>query len=177
MITKILLVLVVLLVVFLVVAALQPDNFRIERSTLVATPPAAPFAQVNDFHRWTAWNPWGKIDPAMKETYEGAPAGVGAVYSWSGNKEVGAGRMTLVDSRPPELIRIKLEFLQPFAATNTAEFTFQPEGNQTRVTWAMFGKKNFISKAMCLFMSMDKMVGGQFEKGLADLKSVSEAAK
>jgi hypothetical protein len=116
------------------------------------------------------------MDPAMKETYDGAPSGVGASYSWSGNKNVGIGRMTLTESRPFEQIKIRLEFLKPFAATNTAEFTFKPDGNQTIVTWSMFGKSNFICKLMGLFMSMDKMCGSQFEKGLADLKTASEAA-
>jgi len=142
----------------------------------MAAPPATVFAQVNDFHKWEAWNPWAKIDPAMKETYEGAPAGVGAVYTWAGNNEVGTGRMTISESRPGELVRIKMEFLKPFAATHTAEFAFKPEGDGTAVTWSMFGKNDFLAKAMCLFMDMDKMGGGMFEKGLADMKAVAEAA-
>jgi hypothetical protein len=177
MLIKILIIIAALVVVLLIVAALRPADFRVARSIIISVPPAAAFAQVNDFHKWGAWNPWAKMDPAMKETYDGAPSGTGAIYSWSGNKNVGAGRMTLTESRPVESIRIKLEFLKPFAATNTAEFTFQPNGNQTVVTWSMFGKSNFICKLMGLFMSMDKMVGTQFEKGLADLKAVSETAK
>ena len=121
-------------------------------------------------------SPWAKLDPSMKKTHEGAPAGTGAIYSWSGNDQVGEGRMTLTESRPSELIRIKLEFMKPFAATNTTEFTFKPEGNQTMVTWSMFGMNNFIAKAFGLFMNMDKMVGGDFEKGLASMKSVVETA-
>lgn len=158
-----------------VIVALQPSDFRVTRSTTISAPPPAVFAQVNDFHKWQAWNPWGKIDPAMKQTYEGAPAGTGAIYTWSGNNEVGEGRMTITDSRPNELIRVKLEFFKPFAGTNTADFTFKPEGNQTLVTWSMFGEKNFMAKAIHLVMNMDKMIGGQFEKGLADMKSVVEA--
>jgi uncharacterized protein YndB with AHSA1/START domain len=131
---------------------------------------------VNDFHKWEAWNPWGKLDPAMKESYEGAPAGVGAVYTWTGNSQVGEGRMTITESRPNELIRIKMEFLKPFAATSTAEFTFRPEGNRTTVTWTMEGTNNFMAKAVHLVMNMDRMIGGQFEKGLAAMKSVAEAA-
>jgi len=173
---KILAVVVVIIIVFAVIVALQPGDFRVARSTLISAPPPAVFAQVNDFHKWNAWNPWGKIDPSMKQSYEGAPAGPGAVYTWTGNKEVGEGRMTITDSRPSDLIRVKLEFLKPFAATNTAEFTFVPEGNQTRVTWSMFGEKNFMAKAVHLFMSMDKMIGGQFEKGLADMKAAAEGA-
>jgi len=176
MIIKILIGLVVVVVVFAVIVALQPSEFRVVRSATISALAPAVFAQVNDFHKWEAWNPWAKLDPAMKQTYEGAPAGTGAIYTWSGNKEVGEGRMTLTESRPNELIRIKLEFFKPFAATNTAEFTFKPEGNQTTVTWSMTGENNFIAKAVHLFMNMDKMVGGQFEKGLAQMKSVVEAA-
>jgi uncharacterized protein YndB with AHSA1/START domain len=176
MLIKILLALVAIIIVFVFVVALQPSEFRVARSATISAPPAAVFAQVNDFHKWAAWNPWGKIDPAMKQTYEGAPAGVGAIYTWIGNNEVGEGRMTLTESRPSELIRIKLEFFKPFAATNTAEFTFKPEGNQTVITWSMSGEKNFLAKAIHLFMDMDKMVGGQFEKGLASMKSIVEAA-
>lgn len=176
MIIKILIGLVVIVVVSAVIVALQPSEFRVVRSATISARAPAVFAQVNDFHKWEAWNPWAKLDPAMKQTYEGAPAGTGAIYTWSGNKEVGEGRMTLTESRPNELIRIKLEFFKPFRATNTAEFTFKPEGNQTTVTWSMTGENNFIAKAVHLFMNMDKMVGGQFEKGLAQMKSVVEAA-
>jgi uncharacterized protein YndB with AHSA1/START domain len=175
MIKKILIALAVIIVVLVVIVALQPSDFRVARSATISAPPPAVFAQVNDFHKWEAWNPWGKIDPAMKQTYEGAPAGPGAIYTWSGNNEVGEGRMTITDSRPSELIRVKLEFFKPFAATNTAEFAFKPEGNQTLVTWSMFGEKNFMAKAVHLVMNMDKMIGGQFEKGLADMKSAVEA--
>ena len=157
-----------------VIVALQPSEFRVARSTTISAPPSAIFVQVNDFHKWEAWNPWGKIDPAMKQTYEGAPAGTGAIYTWAGNNEVGEGRMAIIESRPSELIRVKLEFFKPFAATNTAEFTFKPEANQAVVTWSMFGEKNFMAKAIHLFMNMDKMIGGQFEKGLAEMKSVVE---
>ncbi len=164
-----------IVVVFLVVVAMQPAEFRITRSVTISAPPPAVFAQVNDFHKWEAWNPWGKIDPAMKQSYEGAPAGSGAIYTWIGNKEVGEGRMTITESRPSDLIRVKLEFMKPFQATNTAEFTFKPEGNLTAVTWSMSGENNFMAKAIQLFMNMDKMIGGQFEKGLAEMKSIVEA--
>src|SRR5881296_1615480 len=112
----------------------------------------------------------------MKQTYEGAPAGTGAIYAWAGNNEVGEGRMTLTESRPSDLIRIKLEFMKPFASTCATEFTFKPEGKQTAVAWSMSGENNFVAKAFCLFMNMDKTVGGDFEKGLAQLKSVAETA-
>jgi len=176
MLKKILIAIAAIVVVFVVVVAIQPSEFRIVRSATISAPAPAVFAQVNDFHNWEAWSPWAKVDPAMKQAYEGPPAGTGAIYTWAGNDQVGEGRMTLTESRPSDLIRIKLEFLKPFAATNTAEFTFKPEGNQTVVTWSMTGKNNFIAKAVHLFMNMDKMVGGQFEEGLAELKSVVEAA-
>jgi len=176
MLIKILIALAVIVVVFVVIVAMQPSEFKVVRSATISAPAPALFAQVNDFHKWEAWNPWGKLDPTMKQAYEGAPAGTGAIYTWSGNNEVGEGRMTITESRPSDLIRIKLEFFKPFAATNTAEFTFKPEGNQTAVTWSMTGNNNFMAKAVHLFMNMDKMVGGQFEKGLAQMRSVVEAA-
>ena len=176
MLVKILIALAVIVVVLIVIVALQPSDFRVTRSATMSAPAPAAFAQVNDFHKWEAWNPWGKIDPVMKQTYEGAPAGTGAIYSWIGNNEVGEGRMTIIESRPSDLIRIKLEFFKPFAATNTAEFTFKPEGNQTVVTWSMSGDKNFMAKAIHLFINMDKMIGGQFDKGLAEMKSIVERA-
>jgi len=176
MLIKVLIVVAVIIVVLIVIVALQPKEYRVARSTTMSVPPLAAFAQVNDFHKWEAWNPWGKIDPAMKQTYEGAPAGTDAVYTWIGNKEVGEGRMTIIESRPSDLIRIKMEFFKPFAGISTAEFTFKPESKQTAVTWSMSGDKNFMAKAIHLFMNMDKMIGGQFEKGLAEMKSIVEAA-
>ncbi len=163
-------------IVVVIGIALQPAEFRISRSTTIAAPAQPVFAQVYDFHKWEAWSPWAKLDPNMKKSHTGAPAGVGSIYSWSGNDQVGEGRMTLTESRPDELIGIKLEFKKPFAATNSTEFNFKADGNRTAVTWSMSGTNNFISKAFGLFMNMDKMVGGDFEKGLAQLKSVAEAA-
>jgi hypothetical protein len=162
------------IVVFLIVVAMQPADFRIERSATMRAPAAAAHAQVNDFHNWQAWSPWEKVDPALKRSYEGPDAGTGAVYAWQGNKDVGEGRMTIMESRPGELVRIKLEFFKPFAATNTADFTFKPSGENTTVTWAMSGQNNFVSKAMCLFINMDTMVGGMFEQGLNQMKTVVE---
>jgi hypothetical protein len=167
---------VILAVVFAVVVALRPAEFRIARTATMSAPAPVVFDQVNDFHHWDAWSPWAKIDPAMKQTYEGAPAGTGAIYTWIGNKQVGEGRMTILESRPSDLVKIKLEFMKPFKATNAAEFTFQPQGAQTAVTWSMSGRNNFFLKAFGLFMNMDKMIGGDFEKGLASMKAVSEAA-
>ena len=163
-------------IVVVVVVASRPAQFRVARTARIAAKPPAVFAQVNDFHQWDAWNPWAKLDPAMKQSYAGAPAGVGAVYTWAGNSQVGEGRMTVTESRPSELIRIKMEFLKPFASTSTAEFTFRPEGDHTVVTWSMDGRNNFMAKAIHLVMNMDRMIGGQFEKGLAQMKAVAEAA-
>ena len=161
---------------FVGVVAMRPSEYRVARTATIAAPAPAVFAQVNDFHKWEAWNPWAKLDPAMKQAYEGAPAGIGAIYTWAGNSEVGEGRMTLTESRPSDLVRIRLEFLKPFATTSTAEFSFKPEGDHTAVTWSMTGKVNFMAKVVHLFMDMDRMIGGNFEKGLAQLKSVVEAA-
>ena len=163
------------IVVFVIVAAMQPDEFRVSRSATVAAPTAKVFAQVNELRKWEAWNPWGKLDPAMKLAYDGPPSGNGASYHWAGNNQVGEGRLTIVESRASEYIRLKLEFMKPFTATNTGEFTFRPEGGGTAVTWSMNGRKNFIAKAMHLFFDMDRMVGGRFAKGLADLKAIAES--
>jgi hypothetical protein len=176
MLKKILAAVLAIVVVLVAVVAMQPSEFRIARATTIAAPAPVVFAQVNDFHKWEAWNPWGKLDPAVKQAYEGAPAGTGAVYTWSGNSQVGAGRMTVVESRPSDLVRIKLEFFKPMAGTSMADFTFKPEGDQTAVTWTMTGTNSFVAKALGLVMNMDRMIGGQFEKGLADMKTVSEAA-
>jgi uncharacterized protein YndB with AHSA1/START domain len=161
-------------IVFLIVAAFQPADFRITRSATIAAPPAAVFEQINDFHRWDAWSPWAKLDPNAKNSFDGPPAGVGAGFAWAGNKEVGEGRMTITESRPGELVRMKLEFLKPFAATNVAEFTLKPEGNGTVVTWSMSGTNGFMAKCVGLVVNCDKMVGGQFEKGLANMKAIVE---
>ncbi|MEW6682444.1 MAG: SRPBCC family protein [Nitrospirota bacterium] len=171
MLKKILIALAVIIVVMVIVVALQPSEFRIERTATISASAPVVFAQVNDFHNWDAWSPWAKLDPAMKKTYEGAPAGTGAVSTWAGNDQVGEGRATITESRPNDLIRIKLEYLRPFKATNTAEFTFKPDGDHTTVTWSLYGRNSFIAKAFGLVMDMDEMVGSQFEKGLASLGS------
>ena len=142
---------------------------------LCPAPAGAVFTRVNDLHQWEAWSPWAKLDPSEKKIFSGADAGPGAVFKWSGNKKIGEGTMTILESPSADTIRIRLEFLKPFKATNLAEFTFKTEGGQTSVTWTMTGKNNFFFKAFSLFMNMDKMVGGDFEKGLASLKSVAEA--
>jgi uncharacterized protein YndB with AHSA1/START domain len=172
--TKILIAIAVIIIIFLVIAALQPADFRVVRSATIAAPPAVVFEQVNNLRNWEAWSPWAKLDPNMKTRYEGATAGSGASYAWVGNHEVGEGRMTITDSRPTDSVDIRLEFVKPFACTNAVEFTFKPEDDQTTVTWSMAGKKNFMAKAVHLVMNMDKMVGGMFEKGLGTMKSVAE---
>ena len=173
MLIKILLIVALLIVVFVVVVATRPAKFRVTRSITVAAPPDRVFAQVNDFHAWQAWSPWEGRDPALQRTYSGSPLGVGAVYGWVGNKDVGEGRMTIEKSDPGAIV-IKLEFLKPFAATNTATFTFAPAGAGTQVTWAMDGENNFMMKAFQLFMNMDKLIGKDFELGLSRLKTVAE---
>jgi Polyketide cyclase / dehydrase and lipid transport len=163
------------LIVLVIVIAMRPDDFRVARTVSMAAPASKVFPHVNDFHLWQAWSPYDKRDPAMQRTYDGAIAGTGAIYAWNGNNDVGEGRSTITESRANELIRIKLEFMRPFAGTNTAEFTFVPQGSGTAVTWALIGKYNFMTKAMGLVMSMDKMIGGDFEQGLASLKAIVEA--
>jgi len=176
MLAKILIVLAVIIVLFVVIVALRPSDFRATRSTTIAAPPAIVFEQVNDLHKYLAWNPFSKLDPAAKKIFEGPSAGPGASLAWAGNNQMGEGKMTVTESRPSELVRFRLEFLRPFKATNTAEFTFKPDGGQTVVEWSMTGTNNFMFKAVGLFMNCDKMVGGMFEQGLANLKAAAEAA-
>ena len=161
-------------IIFIIVAAMKPSDFRITRTGTITAPASAVFAQVNDLHKWDAWSPWAKLDPDAKNSFEGSASGVGAIMRWVGNNKVGQGSMTIMESRPDEFISFKLEFLKPFKATNTSEFTFTNENDKTTVTWSMYGKNNFMGKAIGLIMSCEKMVGGQFEKGLAALKSVVE---
>lgn len=174
MLKKILIAAVALIAVLVIVIATRPGDFRVTRSAKVSAPPAAVFPHVNDLAKWNAWSPWVKIDPQMKVTQEGPASGTGAISRWAGNSNVGEGSMTIVESRPNELVRFRLDFLKPMAGTCDAEFTFAPQGNDTLVTWSMTGKNNFIAKAISLFMDCDKMVGGQFEQGLAEMKSVVE---
>lgn len=176
MLKTILIVVAVLILLFLVIVAIQPSDFRITRSINIATPVDVVFAQVNDLHKMDTWSPWLELDPSVKKTYEGPSSGEGAVFAWAGNNQVGEGRLTITESRPYDLVRIRLDFIKPFATTNTAEFTFEPEGDQTAVTWSMFGKRPFLGKAISLFMDMDKMIGGNFEKGLANMKTIAEGA-
>ncbi len=167
-------VIVVLIVAVLIYAATRPDTFRIERATDIRSPPDKVFALINDFHAWTQWSPWEKLDPALKRAHSGTATGKGAIYEWLGNNKVGQGRMEILESAAPARIVIKLDFLKPFEAHNTAEFTLQTQGEVTHVNWAMFGPSPFMSKLMSVFFSMDKMVGKDFEAGLANLKGLAE---
>ena len=162
------------IIIFVVIAG-RPDEFIVTRSIKISAPPEKVFPHVNDLHQWEAWSPWAKLDPNAKNSFAGPDSGPGAAMSWDGNKKIGAGRMTITGSTVNEQIRFKLEFIRPFQATNIAEFTFKPESNETVLTWSMSGRNNFFIKAFGLFMNCDQMIGGDFEKGLATMKSVAEA--
>lgn len=165
---------VVLIGALLIFAATKPDAFRIERATTIKAPPEKIFSLINDFHQWEAWSPWEKIDPALKRTYSGAASGKGAVYEWDGNNDIGQGRMEITESLPPSNVALKLDFVKPFEAHNTVEFTLAPQGDSTTVTQAMYGPSPYMSKLMTIFFSMEKMVGEKYEEGLANLKAIAE---
>jgi len=167
-------VVVVLIVALLVFAATKPDTLRVQRATGINAPPNKIFPLINDFHRWGAWSPYEKKDPMMKRTHNGAANGKGAVYEWEGNKEIGKGRMEIAESSPPSRVTIKLDFVKPFEAHNIVEFTLEPKGDSTNVTWAMHGPSPYISKLMGIFINMDRMIGKDFEAGLVNLKTVAE---
>lgn len=172
-------ILVVLLAVlgFAVLAAMQPTTFTITRSATFSAPPEKVFVQINTLPYWDAWSPWAKLDPEATNTFSGPEAGVGAAMGWSGNHKVGVGKMTITESRPYEYISFRLEFIKPFQATNTSEFTFSYANNMTTVHWSMHGNNNFMARVMGLLMNCDKMVGGQFEQGLATLKTLVETGE
>jgi hypothetical protein len=176
MLKRVVIVLGLLVVGLLAVIAMRPDTFHVERSMTFTGPPAAAFGMVNDFHQWPQWSPWEKLDPGIKRTFGGSPAGMGALYSWTGNDKVGEGRMTITGSQPSSQVDIKLEFIKPWQATNATTFTFAPQGAETKVVWAMDGQSNFMSKAIGLVWNMDSLVGKDFERGLAQMKSAAEAA-
>lgn len=165
--------LVALLAVLAAVVATRPSEFSITRSLKIDAPPAVVAGFINDFHAWDKWSPWDAMDPNQKKTYEGPASGVGAITAWKGEK-TGEGKMTLTEAAPTHT-NIKLEFIKPMSSTNETVFKFQPEGSSTLVTWTMSGKHDFMGKAFSLFMDMDKMVGADFEKGLANLKPLAEA--
>ena len=167
-------VLAVAIAIVLILAAAKPDTFSVRRAAVVRAPPEKIFALVNDFHRWGSWSPWENRDPAMRRTYSGARSGKGAVYAWDGNRNVGSGRMEIIDASSPSKIVIKLDFFKPFEAHNTAEFTMLPQADATDVMWVMRGPAPFLSKVMQVFMDMDSMIGSDFETGLANLKRLAE---
>jgi uncharacterized protein YndB with AHSA1/START domain len=163
-----------LIVGLLVLAFTKPDTFRIERKATIKAPPEKVFGFLSDFKQWGAWSPWEKKDPAMKRNFGATTSGKGATYAWEGNKEVGIGNMEIAESAPPSKLAIKLNFVKPFEANNLVNFTLTPAAGGTEVAWSMEGKNNFMSKLMQVFMSMDKMVGPDFEAGLANLKAAAE---
>jgi len=171
---SILLALTFIVIILLVIIAGQPDEFAVTRATRVTAPPEKIFPHVNDLHQWEAWSPWVKLDPNAKSTFSGSASGAGASMAWEGNSKVGAGQMTITESQPGERILLRLDFQKPMRATNTAEFKFRPEGGQTVVTWSMAGKSCFMGKVFGLLMDCEKMIGKQYEQGLASLKSVTE---
>jgi uncharacterized protein YndB with AHSA1/START domain len=175
MIKKILIAVVAVLLVLSVFIATRPAHFRVERSAQINAPSTTVFGLINDFHQWPKWSPWEKLDPAMKKTFSGAPAGTGAEYSWVGNDKAGEGRMTITDSKPSELVAMKLEFLKPFAATDQATFTLTPNSAGTEVHWSMEGDNGFLAKGFSLLMNMDQLVGKDFEEGLAKLNKLAQA--
>jgi hypothetical protein len=164
----------VLVIIVLGLALGQPDMFKVEREIAISAQPAVVYANLEDFHRWEGWSPWEKIEPSMKKTYTGPASGTGSSYAWEG-KEVGAGRMTITDSKPAQQLTIKLEFTKPFEATNTTVFELSSQGTGTKVRWIMTGQNNFVGKVMGVFADMDSMIGKDFDDGLRALKRVSES--
>ncbi len=173
---KVLLVLLVILAAAAAFVASRPGTYRVERSAVVAAPPETVHSLIADFRRWEAWSPWEKLDPQMKKDFSGAESGTGAIYHWIGNDDVGEGRMTITESDPASGVAIRLEFLKPWQSVNQSRFAFAREDAGTRVTWTMDGTSDFMFKAMSVFMSPDKMMGPDFEKGLASLKELAEAS-
>jgi uncharacterized protein YndB with AHSA1/START domain len=162
--------------IVLIVAFTRPDTFRVERSGSIAAPPEKVFALIEDFHKWPSWSPWEHLDADMKRTCGGALKGKGATYAWQGNAKAGEGRMEIIEATSPSRVLIKIDFSKPFEAHNQVDFAIRSEGGATRVVWSMTGPQAFMMKVMCLFMSMDNMVGKDFEKGLGSLKTVAEQA-
>jgi hypothetical protein len=177
--TAIIIVIAVLLVAVaavLALAASKPNTFRVERATTIMAPPQRIYPLIDDFRAWTAWSPWEKMDPALQRTYSGPPRGPGAVYEWVGNKKVGQGRMEITDAAPPSKLAIKLDFVRPFEAHNNVVFTLEPQGDATRVIWTMQGPLPYPAKVMGVLFNMDRMVGKDFETGLANLKAAAQRA-
>ncbi len=175
MLKKIGIALVVLVAVLVAVISTRPSSYTVLRSGTTTAGPDVVYGMIADLHRWVDWSPWEKLDPAQKRTFSGAPYGKGAVFEWEGNDKIGQGRMTIVDATVPTSVALKLEFIKPFTSTNDVQFQIERGAGDTRVTWSMSGHNDFMGKAMSLFMDMDKMIGPDFERGLAELKTASEA--
>ncbi len=173
MIKKIAIGIAAILAIILILAWMQPNEFKVVRSTTIKAAPEKIVPLISDFHQWTSWSPWEKMDPAMVRTHSGAASGKGAQYHWKGNDQVGEGRMEVLNVTPTA-VNIKLDFLSPFESSNLTEFVLEPKGDMTTVTWTMTGPALFMTKIMCVFVSMDKMIGPDFEKGLASMKAVAE---
>jgi len=167
-------VIVLAIAALLIYAATRPDTFSVQRSARIKAAPEKVYALINDFPSWPTWSPWEKLDPEMKRTLSGAPTGKGSIYEWSGSGKVGAGRMEITDTQPSSKVVIKLDFIKPFEGHNITEFTLAPQGDTTEVNWVMSGPAPFISKLMGVFMNMDKMIGKDFETGLANMKAAAE---
>ena len=167
-------ILAIAIAVVLILGATKPDTLRVQRSVRIKAPPEGIFPLISDFHQWVAWSPYEQKDPAMKRTYSGAERGKGAVYAWEGDKNVGSGRMEILEASAPQKIVIKLDFFTPFEGHNTAEFTMLPQGDATNVSWRMHGPAPFMARIMHVFINIDKMVGSDFEAGLANLKRLTE---
>ncbi len=174
MLLTIVLVIVVALTIFLAIAATKPNTFRVERRIVVSAPPEKIWPFIVDFHRWGVWSPWERKDPNMKRTYTGPESGVGAKYAWAGNKNIGEGHMEVLEAIPGKTA-IKLDFIKPFEGHNVAEFIYEPRGGDTEVIWAMTGPVPFMGKIMHTIINMDKMIGKDFEEGLAKLKVAAES--
>jgi uncharacterized protein YndB with AHSA1/START domain len=175
MLKKIALIVVVALAALLLFAATRPDSFRVERRISILAPPEKVYPLIADFHRWAEWSPWEKLDPAMKRTHGGPPSGVGATYAWQGNGQVGAGRMEVKEATPAARVSIQLDFIEPFEGHNIADFTLAPgSAGATEVLWAMHGSSTFVTKLMGVFVSMDSMIGKDFEAGLSAMKAAAE---
>lgn len=173
MLKKILVGLLIVVLILVAVIATRPADYTVTRSKTIAAPPQSVYSNVADFHRWPQWSPWERLDPAMKREFSGTASGTGAKYAWVGNSDVGEGRMTITDAKPAERVAILLEFVKPLEATSNTEFKLTPSGSGTNVEWTMRGTNGFLAKGMSLFMNMDKMIGNDFEAGLARLDSVS----
>jgi hypothetical protein len=166
--------LVIVAILFIVIIAGMPDQFVMTRSKTISAPPEKIFPHVNDLHNWDAWSPWAKLDPNAKNNFEGPQSGVGSAMSWDGNKKIGAGKMTIIESHPNTHIKFKLQFIRPFPATNLSDFAFIPDPNQTNVIWKMSGESKFAFKIFSLFVNCEDLAGRDFERGLTSLKTIAE---